>query len=211
MKVLILSNGSVKDYTFLQSLVSGTDFFICADGGGMHAYNMGLTPDVLIGDFDSISKEVLNYFREKSSQIISCPSEKDETDTQLAVEYAVSKGASEICMTGSIGSRLDHTYANVGLLVWLLGKGVKGCIKDSSNEVFVTDRYIRLEGKPGDEVSLLALTSRVSGIYTKGLQYKLEDDQLYIDSPRGISNVFTAAEAEITISEGLLLVCRSLD
>lgn len=211
MKTVVISNGTIEDYQHVMPIINNAGMVICADGGGMHAYKMGIIPNALIGDFDSIDTEVLEYFREKGVEIIRHQCEKDETDTQLAVEYAVQKGAEEVCMLGCIGSRFDHSFANVGLLIWLMEKGIKGCIKNYNNEIYVMDRQIKLEGNAGEKLSLLPVSKKVSGIYTSGLKYVLKDGELYCNVPRGISNEFTGRKAEITIKDGVLLVIKSND
>ncbi len=211
MIAIILSNGVAVDHEYIKSMVSEADMLICADGGARHAYSMGLTPNLLIGDIDSVSKELLNYFEDKKVEIITYPCEKDETDTQLAVEYAVDKGAKEIVLVGCTGCRFDHTFANISLLIWLMKRGIRGKIIDSNNEINVIDRYIRLYGNKGDKISLLSITPKVTGIFTKGLKYVLEDGELCYDKPKGVSNEMTSSQAEIVIRDGMLLVIKSWD
>ena len=209
MKAVILSNGTVEDYDYAKAAVAGAQMIICADGGGEHAVKMGLIPDALIGDFDSISKETLNLLKEKGTKILEHPCEKDETDTQVAVEYAVENGAKELILIGGIGSRFDHTFANVSLLIWLMKRGIRGVIVNNSNEIHVIDKYIKILGNEGDKISLLPITPKVTGIVTKGLKYCLKDEELYFDKPRGTSNELTSSSAEIVIRDGVLLVIKA--
>lgn len=211
MIAIILSNGEVVEHEYIKSMLSEADILICADGGARHAYSMGLTPNVLIGDIDSVSKELLNYFDDKNVEIITYPCEKDETDTQLAVEYAVNNGVKEIVLVGCTGGRFDHTFANISLLIWLMKRGIRGTIIDSNNEIYVIDRYIKLSGNKGDKVSLLSITPKVTGVFTKGLKYVLEDGELCYDKPIGISNEMTSSQAEVVIRDGMLLVTKSWD
>lgn len=209
MKAVILSNGRIDDYQYIKNKISRADTLICADGGGFHAGEMRLIPNVLIGDFDSLDEKTIRIFESKGTKIFKYEREKDQTDTQLAVEYAVEKGADEVILLGCTGSRFDHSYANVSLLVWLMQKGIKGTLIDEYNEICVIDRYIKLSGNEGDLVSLLAVTPKVSGVTTKGLRYSLEDGELRNNNTLGISNEFISKEAEIWIKEGILMVVRA--
>ena len=211
MRAAILSNGRVVDYEYTKSIISQTYMFVCADGGGFHAAKMGLVPNALIGDFDSLDEKVIKDFEEKGTRVFRYKPDKDQTDTQLAVEYAVEKGANEVIFLGCSGSRIDHTYANISLLIWLMNKGIKGVMIDEYNEIVVTDRYVKISGKTGDLVSLLAITPRVSGVRTNGLKYGLEDGILRYDNTLGISNEFLAEDAEIWVKEGTLMVIKARD
>lgn len=212
MRAVIISNGTIEDYDAINEIIKEDDYIVCADGGGFHARNLGIIPNVLIGDGDSIDDETLKYFESKGVTILSYPKEKDQTDTQLAVEYACQQqGIREMILVGCIGTRFDHTYGNVAMLIWLMKRGIRGIIVNKYNEVHVIDRYIMLEGNPGDRLSLLPITSKINGIFTTGLKYELQDGELVYDQPRGMSNEFIATEAQIVIREGMLMVVKSRD
>ncbi|MDK2809890.1 MAG: thiamine pyrophosphokinae [Petroclostridium sp.] len=211
MRAWVISNGNIVDYGFFRNMISETDLIICADGGAKHAQKIGVTPDVIIGDLDSIEQHCYHDMIAKNIQIINYSTDKDETDTQLAVEYAIQRGCEEIILIGSLGSRFDHSFANVSLLKLVLDKGIKGRIINENNEIYLINDYIQLRGKVGEKLSLLPLTPNVSGITTKGLQYGLNNAQMKFGIPNGISNVFIKPEAEITIKEGLLLVIKARD
>lgn len=211
MRAAIISNGRIEDCTLLASALSKADIVICADGGARHAVKIGIIPDVLIGDLDSINKDTLEGFNKKNIKVLTYPQEKDQTDTQLAVEYAVKIGAKEIILLGCIGSRFDHTLANVSLLIWLLKRGIKGVMIDSNNEIHIMDRYLEIYGEAGEKLSLLPVTPKVKGVVTKGLKYSLNDGELRFETPIGVSNEFVSPRAEIVIKEGILLVIKSRD
>ena len=211
MKALIISNGIIEDYEELKILIKQSNMVVCADGGGQHAYDIGMLPNVIIGDFDSINPTILNYFKENNIKIHTYPCDKNETDTQLAVQYAVDNGAKEIILVGCVGTRFDHTFANVSLLIWLMKRGIRGVIINKNNEINVIDRYIELYGSIGEKVSLLAITPMITGIHTKGLKYALEDGELSFDNPRGISNELIATKAEVVIRDGMMLVIKAKD
>lgn len=208
MKVLIISNGEIKNYEFYKAFVRDYDIIICADGGANHAYNMGLKPAIIIGDLDSIEKKVLDFYEKEGVKIQKYPSMKDETDTQLAMLKAVELGAKEITFIGVIGERFDHSYANLSLLLYLLNRNIKGKIVNEKNDIYLTNKHIEIEGKKGELLSLLPYSREVKGIYTKGLFYGLSGEGMDLEMPYGISNVFTEDKAYIDIEAGLLLVIK---
>ncbi|MGE4282623.1 MAG: thiamine diphosphokinase [Clostridia bacterium] len=211
MKAWIISNGSINDYDFYKEKIQSTDFVICADGGAKHAEKIGVLPNVIVGDFDSIGEKYFNDLELKNIELIRYSTDKNETDTQLAVEYALQRGCSEVILIGSLGSRFDHSLANVSLLKLLLDKGIQAKILNENNEIYLIDNHIRLKGELGEKVSLLPITEMVSGITTQGLQYALKDAQMVFGVPNGISNIFIKEEADINVKEGLLLVVKAWD
>lgn len=208
MKVLIISNGDIKDYNFYKKLIKDADMVICADGGANHAYRMKLKPHLIVGDLDSIKEEVLEFYEKEGVRIEKYPPMKDETDTQLAMLKAIELGAKEITFIGVIGERLDHSYANLSLLLYLLNRNIKGKIVNEMNEIYLINKFIEVEGKKGELLSLLPYSKEVKGIYTKGLFYGLSGQSMDLEMPYGISNVFTEDKATIEIEEGLLLVIK---
>jgi len=211
MKVLIITHGDIKDPDYYRDIVSDMEYVICVDGAIKYAYEMGIIPNVIVGDFDSVELEQLNFYNNYDTEILEFPCEKDETDTEIAVKEAIKKGATEITIIGAIGSRMDHTIANISLLYLMLTKGVKGRIINENNEIYLVRDSIKIMGRAGDIVSLLPFTLEVSGIYTTGLKYPLVDGTMKMGIPYGVSNVMVANEAEIKIKNGLLLVIRSKD
>ena len=211
MRSVIISNGTIEDYEAIAEIIKEDDYIVCADGGSMHAKKLGLTPDIIIGDCDSIDQETLKYYEAKGVKVNTYPRDKDQTDTQLAVEHAYELGGREMILIGCTGTRFDHTFGNVGMLIWLMKRGVRGIIINKHNEIHVLDRYIMLEGKPGDRVSLLPITPKINGIHTTGLKYALEDAELVYDQPKGISNEFVSNEAQIVIRDGMLMVVKYRD
>ncbi len=209
MKALIISNGQILDDHFYENLIAESDLIICADGGAKHAERMGIIPDVLLGDLDSIGQHCFNNVKNANIKYIQYSTDKDKTDTQLAVEFAIEKGCKEIFLIGSLGTRFDHSFANVSLLKYILDQGAMGTVINEHNEIHTIDSYIKLQGKIGDIISLLPITKIVEGISTTGLQYALQNAQMTFGVPNGVSNVFSEEEAEIHIQRGLLLVIKA--
>lgn len=211
MKAVVVSHGEVKDMDFASKIMRDCSMLVCADGGGAYAVRCGIMPDVLIGDLDSIDTESLSIIKNSNCRIIKYPPEKDFTDTQLSIDYAIGQGADEIIILAGTGDRLDHTLANVFLLMKLLKSGIKACLINENNTVYVIKDNIKISGKRGELLSLLPVGGDVKGITTCGLQYRLSGSDMNMGDPLGISNVFTEEEACVKIESGYLLVIKSRD
>lgn len=210
MKVAIVAHGQILDINYLKKNLLFFDKIVCADGGYDYVIQAGFSPDILIGDLDSINADMLKSIN-KNIKIIKYPTEKDYTDTQLSINYAIENGADEIVIFGAIGNRLDHTIANILLLIELLNKGVKASIKNENNEVYIINKSIELKGQKDDLVSLIPIGAQVTGIYTQGLKYALCGSNIPLGNPLGISNVFLNQKVSIEIESGYLMVIKSKD
>ncbi|NLK20960.1 MAG: thiamine diphosphokinase [Epulopiscium sp.] len=209
MNILIFAGGNIRDYSFCNSYVNQADCIICADKGMEHAKNMNLLPDLIVGDFDSASEEAIAFYKNKSVPFKTFPTEKDKTDTELALEYAIHKGAKQIWIVGGIGSRMDHTLGNIHLLYLSLKSKIPATLIDAHNQIHLIDDRITIVGNKNDYVSLIPFSLEVTGVSTKGLYYPLENAILRGGSSYGVSNAITDSKAFITIKSGLLLVIKS--
>lgn len=208
--IFVVTGGQVRDPAFLRSKVTelNPSKIICADGGARHLYPLGIIPDVIIGDMDSLSQEMQTYFEEKGSRFVRYPEAKDETDTQLALEYACDLAPEKIYVFGAFGSRIDHVTANISLLVLGAKRGVPITLVDEWCEAFVVSQEFAIAGKIGQTISLLPLSDKVTGITLGGFEYPLENGVMEIGKPYGISNRLTAAKGVISVMTGHLLVIR---
>ncbi len=215
MIALLICNGSIADYAYIKEQVKEAGFVICCDGGLKHAEELGLTPDVAIGDFDSAPKVLIDKYKSAGVPFLTFQTKKDLTDSELGVNYALErsyeKGISEVVIIGGTGTRLDHTLANVHLLLVLLKNNMPARLLDEHNSVRLTDSRLIISGEKDKVVSFIPLTEEVSGVYTKGLEYALFGDTLTIGQTRSICNVMTGSEAEVKIESGLLLVIEAAD
>ncbi|HPO76769.1 thiamine diphosphokinase [Thermoclostridium caenicola] len=210
MKAVVVGSGDPVGPELLKERCLDADIIIAADGGGLYLYEAGIVPDVLIGDFDSIPSDVLDFFRsQKKVAICSFSREKDFTDMELAVEMAVSRGADEVCILSATGTRLDHSAGNILLLYSLLQKGIRGWVEDANNRVYLTQGRMELKRLDNWKVSLIAISPEVNGVTTSGLQYPLMNDTLVLGSCRGVSNEFASDTAVISVEKGLLMVILS--
>lgn len=179
---------------------------ICADGGARLARQWGLVPAVILGDQDSLDAETKAYWQEQKIPFLRVPSVKDETDMDLAVEYALEKGANSITLLGGWGSRIDHSLGNVELLYRLAQKGVENMLLTKQHRLSAFCQEFRAEVSLGGFVSLVPLTSQVTGVRSNGLLYPLQGETLQKGSTLTISNVAVARDIVVEIKAGVLLV-----
>lgn len=209
-RIIICTGGQLGAWALEH--ISSNDLLIGADSGARFLLAHGLKPDIAIGDFDSVSEEEMLSIQSSSGQTIACdPIDKDYTDTEMAVRLALDMQPSEIILLGALGTRFDHSLANVHLLALAIKQNVRASIIDEHNKITLIAEELTLYGQHYPNVSLLPLTMHVKGITLTGFQYPLTDADLTIGQSLGISNVLVAAEGNIRVSEGLLLVIQSRD
>ena len=208
MRTIIVAGGSRPSGEVWRRWVREGDRIIGADGGAGHALARGLTPDLVIGDMDSLTDGDRTLLQVGGCRFVVHPRAKDQTDLELALTYAAAEGAREIVVLGVFGGRLDHTLANILLLALPQLEQVPVWLVDDHEEIVLAQsgRRVTVEGQLGDLVSLLPLAGDVSGVTTTGLVWELEGDRLCFGLSRGVSNEMTASEAGIQVEEGLLLV-----
>ena len=182
--------------------LSEGDVIIAADGGYDTLVSRGYTPDVLIGDFDSIKSDIPTTVR-----TIRHPKEKDETDMFLAYYEGVRLGYSEFVMLGATGGRLDHTYANISLLLYAKDRGHNVTLMDERGIILcLKNEALTLSGNEGDTLSVFAIGGDAHGVTIKGAKYEVEGVTLSPAFPLGVSNEFTEVAANISVKSGALLI-----
>lgn len=211
MKCVIIASGDL-DYTEqMIRLIKNAHLIICADGGAEHLKQMGILPHVLIGDFDSIAPEDKAFLIENQVKILSFPPEKDKTDSALCIDYALDQKATDITLLGVTGTRMDHTLANIFLLKQMSQSNIPARIINAFNEIHLVTTSISLKGQPGDFLSLIPASEKVTGITLEGLVYPLKNASIEMGSSLGISNCFKDKTAKVTIENGILIVTKSRD
>lgn len=210
-KCAIIAGGAKPEGDLPLKFLAQADYLICADSGANHAYDLGYVPDLIVGDFDSVDKAVLEAYSAKGCPVETYPVEKDYTDTELALQLALAHQPEEIYLFAATGDRLDHTLANVLLLIpfTLQNPGIK--MIGNNFAAWVCRGNTVVHGKPGDLVSTIPLSSTVTGITLRGFKYPLENDELFLGSSRGISNELSGDCGQISLREGLLLVVHTVN
>ena len=208
--IIIVSGGCSVDPVYFSKQIRKmkNPLIICCDGGARHLRNLSIKPNVIIGDMDSIDFAQLANYTAQEIKIIKFPENKDFTDTELALDYALSLNPKRIIIWCALGGRIDHALANIFLLLKGQGKGIETSIMDEYCEIFVLDKEYFFINETGKTVSLLALTPKVTGITLSGFVYPLEKDTLKISESRGISNIISNARAIIKAEKGKLLVIK---
>jgi thiamine pyrophosphokinase len=210
---LIFANGDLTDGPALHAALDhpAPRLIIAADGGIRHVYAHGLRPDLVVGDMDSASHDLLARAERDGAHIVRHPIDKDETDLELALLAAAARGCDPIRMLGALGNRLDQTLGNVYLLALPDLRGRDTRLIDGQQSAWVVRPGVHaIVGEPGDTLSLIPLAGEVMGVITEGLRYPLRRETLHFGPARGMSNVLIAPKAGISFSEGLLLIVHTI-
>ena len=201
--------------------MSEADLIIAADSGYNNASRLGVRPGLLLGDLDSIDRKKLAPDELEHIEKIIVPAIKDDTDTQLAVDTALSRGADEIYIIGGLGGRLDHTLSSVFLLEYIADRGADAVMTDGQSRV----RVMKTAGEPvslmipktfdGENgfkyLSIVSLTDECEGVRISGVFYPLDGVTLKRSYSYAVSNEITSDHAEITLERGTMLVIESRD
>lgn len=208
--IFIVSSGCCVDPDFFSKKVreTGRCLTICCDGGARHFRSLRIKPDIIIGDMDSIDPDQLAMYAALKIKIIKYSSNKDYTDTEIALDYALGLNPRKIYIWCSLGGRIDHTLANIFLLLKGQKKGIETFLIDEYCEVFMLNKENSFTNEKGKTISLLSLTPSVTGITLSGFAYPLVKGTLKMGESLGISNVINKARASIKIGKGHLLVIK---
>lgn len=206
-RAIIIANGRMEKPPDIASIVQESDMIIAADGGIHNCQSLGIQPDVIIGDLDSLDQHELAARQSSGALVTRYPTHKDETDLELALQYALHDEVSEVTILGALGARWDMSFANVLLAAHPAFARLNIRILDGTHELVLlqASARLRLQNRVGDMISLIPLKGDALGITTKGLEYPLTDEALLFGSPRGISNVIKQEHAEVLLTEGVLL------
>ena len=207
MKCFIFCSGKVSSYDFLKDIDFENSFVISADGGQTHTDALGVLPDVWMGDGDSLQKEA-----PKAKELLKFPAKKDNTDTDLAVMYALEKGFKDITIIGALGGRFDHEFSHLLLLKKILESGGDGKILDEKNFITLYDKSFCLKSNGMKYVSFFPFGGDVEGFSVEDMLYEAKNITLKCGLVQASSNQFLDGKtAKITFSDGCVLVVCSDD
>ena len=208
MKAYILTGGVIHPDN-LHITPEKDALIVAADSGLNHAAPLGLTPSVVVGDYDSLG-HAPNV--DAGVEVITVPTEKDVTDTQLAVELALTRGANEVHILGGLGGRLDHTLSNLAILEDLADKKVRATIEDGQNRVRLLQNGSTILPRSGyTYLSLLALDPVVKGVDIEGVKYPLKGAKIQRSFGFAVSNEITGNCCFVSVRKGKMLVVESRD
>ena len=213
MRAVIFANGTFNTSSAIGDSINEDDLLIAADGGAQHCLYLGLRPTTVIGDMDSIAPELINDLKTHGAQLIVYPRDKDQTDLELALSYAVEQGAQEILLFGLLGGRLDLSLANLMLLARDDWQHISLIVSVEPDTAYMMRDHdvLSLRGQPGDIVSLIPLSDQVTDVSTTGLRWPLEKAVLALGNTISVSNEMLGESARIRIGTGkLLLVHRDI-
>jgi thiamine pyrophosphokinase len=205
-RAVIFVNGRLPDLESARRLIHPGDTILAADGGTRHLLALGLSASIIIGDLDSLTEEEQHSREITGCKVIKYPHDKNETDLELALLFAIEAGHREILIIGALGGRLDQTLGNLSLLTGPEFAGLELRVDDGVEETWFVRNRCEVRGNPGDIVSLVPWGGEVAGVTTNGLRWPLCDESLYPDKTRGISNEMLGETASISLKSGLLLV-----
>ena len=211
-KACIVTGGTLsEDFFAVYRKEHPDELLIVVDGALEKTHHLGLMPDYIVGDFDTVNQSLLKYYDE--SIILRHPPEKDQTDTELAIETALAAQCTELVFFGATGSRLDHSLANIFLLQSLLKQQISAEIINENNRLYLKNQSFILQRNKtcGDFVSLLPLTETVEEVTLTGFKYPVQNLTFYRERTLGVSNEITEEEASVEFSKGIFIVVESRD
>ena len=198
MRCVIISGSPDTNVEEIKSLCTSDDFIVCADSGYSFAKKAGLTPNLIIGDFDSLKEEL-----PQNTEVVKLNTHKDDTDTEHCVMECIRRGYKDFLLLGSIGGRTDHTFANIATLAFLSEYNYNGIARNNGEEIrILKEGSYEMNNKKGLIFSVFPYGCESVNVTYKGAEYMLNNMTLTYNVSRGISNVFVDDEAEITINRG---------
>lgn len=203
MHALIIANGTLPQPDFVRGLVKFANLVVCADGGANHAMELGVKPDIILGDFDSILPETRRHFTSIEQLHVD---DQNNTDLEKAVEYCLSRHATSADIVGASGARIDHTVIGLGIFK-KYGEKIHLRMLDTLGELTLIQKEIHLPTHESEVFSLIPLDT-CTGVTTKNLKYPLTNETLSPGVRDGLGNMATSGDITITVADGALLLYR---
>ncbi len=204
MKSIIFSSGEIRDYRYLRNIDFSEYLVICADNGYSHALELGIVPDVIVGDNDSYENEYPSNIKH-----FLYPPEKDKTDTNIAIDYAIEQGCDEIDLYGGIGGRIDQEFSHFCLMKYALDRGVRLKMIDDINEIWMENSSFTLSSRNSGKkyVSFFPYGGSVQNVCISGLKYEAQNMTLSTGLVQASSNEFIdGRRGEVRFDGGVIIV-----
>lgn len=201
---VVFAGGEFSLPANIDDILKEQSIIVCADSGYDSAAKIGVVPDVIIGDMDSVEKNLPNGAKQIKLNI-----NKDDTDTEACINYLIEEGYSDITLICALGGRKDHELANIMLMVYAAKRGVNLTIKSSNTEMFAVTDFLTVSGKIGDWLSLIPVFGDAEGVTLSGLKYPLENGCLSVGKTVGISNEFIKNQITIKVKKGLVIAIKT--
>ncbi len=203
--ILIVANGNIEPGEWWRDHLRQANAVIAADGGLRHLLSLGVLPDLVIGDLDSLSPEELARLEGAGTRVLRYPAEKDETDLELALIHAARMVDEEVWVLGALGGRLDQTLGNILLLAHPALSRSRVCLLTQYQRAWLVTGEETVHGSAGDRISLIPLGGDAQIAFTTNLRWELSDEHLLFGPARGLSNIMTADKATISVRSGQVL------
>jgi thiamine pyrophosphokinase len=184
---------------------------IAVDKGADNAFRLGLIPDLLLGDLDSISETALNYYWKEDVPTVTYPEQKDFTDGQAALAEAKKRGAKKLVILAAFGGREDHHLMNIFSAAKAAGDFEQIILPGDGFTSVICPRKFCLSAADGELISLLALSPKVTGVCTEGLLYQLQNEDLSFGESRGLSNILKSPNGSVSHASGTLLLIQTIN
>jgi thiamine pyrophosphokinase len=204
LSCLILAGGEIKSYESLKAEIRAETYIICADSGFLHCERLGVTPNLLLGDFDSLKTLPPDIER------LDYPASKNYTDSTLALREAVKRGFSPLVLAGMLGGRPDHSLGNLQNLAWCAENGIPAHITDGETRIWaVKDGEITLAPRENMYFSVFSLTTACEAVSITGAKYLLCDYALTHDNPRAVSNEYAGTPVTVRVRGGVAAIIET--
>lgn len=213
-KCILIGAGDFTYKSGQSAFITGDDYLIAVDGGYAHCEHMGIIPDLIVGDMDSLTddlqEKIESIRRANPEKVCKLPCEKDDTDMLYALKQGLAKGYRKFVLYGSLGGRIEHTIANVQCLLYLKTKDAFGIMEDEKCSLFLLqNETMHFPKEKTGFFSLFALQKQALGVTIRGMKYPLTNAAVTEDFPIGISNEFIGQEAFVTVEDGVVLAIIS--
>jgi thiamine pyrophosphokinase len=206
--IVIFANGVSKHLEMHRSDVAQADFIICANGGTEACLRLGFSPNLVVGDLDSLAAETMELLHKNNVEIVAHPIDKNQTDLELALQEAASRQPKSILVLNAMGGRLDQLLANIFLLASQELASIPITLADGNQSVYplCESQEFRLNGQPGDTLSLIVLSERAQGITLDGVKWPLKNTILSFGSTLPLSNRFLGKTINLQMKKGIIFV-----
>lgn len=207
-KALLMLNGSFNlSSKEIKKIINDkqVNTIIAVDGGANIMRRLELLPDLIIGDLDSLTDINKKFFIEKDINILKYPVEKDQTDSEIAVDYCSEHKFDKLYITGALGGRIDQQLANLNLLEYIYELNLEAEIISNNINISLINKYKKFTAKKGYRLSLIPQSQNIHNLTIKGCKYNLKDQDINRSQSRGISNLIEEDWAEIKFESGLLI------
>lgn len=202
-RCVVVGGADINNYEYIKTRITENDYVVFCDSGLKHMKALGVTPSLIVGDFDSYNNPNLDV------ETIVLPCEKDDTDTVFAVKEAINRGYDEFLLIGVIGARLDHTLGNVSILLYLESLSKKGVIIDDYSEMEIVSEEPAFIDDSYAFFSLLNITGTAKGVTIRNAKYPLDNAEITCEYQYAVSNeVLSEKTAEVSVQNGKLLLIK---